>query len=174
MMRVYHGTSAANAQSIMENGFDVNAPRTRDPGDFGFGMYFTTDRERAERHGEAVLEAVVDLAMIETIQTAYFGGIAFTDCVVDGEISCEPCGTKYEPEDQFEKMFHALAFTDDGTMKTCAGGLSIEDKTNASKMIQRVCLAMGVFGIWSIDESEIVVFTSSAIMGKPKLVTNAA
>ena len=169
-MRMYHGTSAANAQSIMENGFDVNAPRTRDPGDFGFGMYFTTDRDRAERHGEAVLEVVVDDEMIEGLQSAYFGGLKYEPCDVTGY---RPCGTKIEPKTQFQKVFHALAFRNDGRMMTCAGFQSLEDKTNASKMIQRVCLAMGVVGIWSVNESEIVLFTSSVIMGKPKLVTNA-
>lgn len=50
-MTMYHGTSAANVQSIKQNGF-----RPSSSGMLGPGVYVSRDRQKAEKYGDTVLE----------------------------------------------------------------------------------------------------------------------
>ena len=51
VMTMYHGTSAANVQSIKQNGF-----RPSSSGMLGPGVYVSRDRQKAEKYGDTVLE----------------------------------------------------------------------------------------------------------------------
>lgn len=46
---LYHGSRAI--EDILRRGFDIEAPRTHDPGDFGWGIYFTGNLTRAKTSG---------------------------------------------------------------------------------------------------------------------------
>lgn len=47
--RLYHGSP--RKEEILERGFDVEAPRASNPGDFGWGIYLTSDLARAKASG---------------------------------------------------------------------------------------------------------------------------
>ena len=69
---MYHGTSEASAQSILDQGIDIDAERRRDPGDFGWGFYLTGDRERAARMGRVVLSVTINVARFAFLEFPYF------------------------------------------------------------------------------------------------------
>lgn len=54
--RLYHGSRAK--EEILERGFDVEAPRVSNPGDFGWGIYLSGNPARARASGP-VLEVEV-------------------------------------------------------------------------------------------------------------------
>jgi len=45
-LKLYHGSLAK--EQILTRGFDINAPRSRDPGDFGWGIYLTSSVGKAK------------------------------------------------------------------------------------------------------------------------------
>lgn len=47
--KLYHG--ARVKEEILRRGFDIEAPRVADPGDFGWGIYLTSDLNRARATG---------------------------------------------------------------------------------------------------------------------------
>lgn len=47
--QLYHGSQAK--EEILKKGFDIEAPRVADPGDFGWGIYLTGDLSRAKATG---------------------------------------------------------------------------------------------------------------------------
>ena len=57
-MKLYHGTSHTTA--ILADGFDLEAQRTMDPGDFGWGVYLTDSPSRARAHGKVLVVEVED------------------------------------------------------------------------------------------------------------------
>ncbi len=65
-MRAYHATSKENAVKILAEGFDLNAKRTADPGDFGWGFYSTCYLPRARGIGGIVL--TVDVPLIRPLR----------------------------------------------------------------------------------------------------------
>ena len=163
---MYHGTTRERASSIMRNGVDVNADRSRDPGDFGFGFYLTRDIDRAQRHGEAVIAVEVDVANMVRIEDPYFGGIDIEETRDDDGRKLKTfCGRKKPATSFAEEVFCALAFDCDGTMLTCSGTLTHEHKAQSAKVIQRAFLTMGFDGIWSgLDDEETVIFNPRCVV----------
>jgi hypothetical protein len=70
-MRLYHATTEQAAKKILTSGFDLSAPRTRDPGDFGWGIYFTPSLSRAKAMGKVILVADIDTKYFYTTHDAY-------------------------------------------------------------------------------------------------------
>lgn len=59
-MILYHATTPEGLKQIPKEGFSLEAERVSDPGDFGWGIYFTGIHSRAKAHGGVnVLEADV-------------------------------------------------------------------------------------------------------------------
>ena len=92
----FHGTGSAEAARILAGGFDLEAPRRSDPGDFGWGAYLTDQSSRARAYGEQVLRVEVGLRRFARIANPYF---------LDGLREVEPA----TPE---ERLFHGTAFRD--------------------------------------------------------------
>eukprot|EP00435_Cladocopium_sp_Y103_P046926 s1358_g13.t1 len=63
-MRMYHGTTHANAQSIMENGFNPSSG-----GMLGQGVYLSADIEKAKRYGSSILVVEAKLGKIKKIDS---------------------------------------------------------------------------------------------------------
>ncbi|CAE7224056.1 unnamed protein product [Symbiodinium natans] len=63
-MKMYHGTTAANAQSILENGFKPSSN-----GMLGKGVYVSADIEKAKRYGHSVLEVEAKLGKTKKIDS---------------------------------------------------------------------------------------------------------
>jgi hypothetical protein len=138
---LYHGTSAERAAQILKSGFDLDAARTSDPGDFGWGLYLTPDLSTARAYGDVVLRVILDDSSYARIRDPY-----------------NPDLTQ-----EADRLFHALAFQD-GYMLTCFYGFSKEDKKRVSKAIRDEFLARGYGGISSSYRAgETVVFDASTI-----------
>ena len=63
-MKMYHGTTAANAQSIMENGFNPSSD-----GMLGQGVYLSADIEKAKRYGSSILVVEAKLGKVKKIDS---------------------------------------------------------------------------------------------------------
>ena len=63
-MKMYHGTNAANAQSIMENGFNASSG-----GMLGQGVYLSADIEKAKRYGSSILVVEAKLGKTKKIDS---------------------------------------------------------------------------------------------------------
>ena len=50
-MILYHGTTSEGMKKIPQEGFSLEAERTSDPGDFGWGVYLTGMPARAKAYG---------------------------------------------------------------------------------------------------------------------------
>jgi hypothetical protein len=138
---LYHGTSSACADRILDEGFDADAKRRNDPGDFGWGVYLTDSPFRARAYGEAVLEVEIDEDRFARLPNPYF---------LDGL-------EEVEPETWAEKLFHSVAFRGDA-MVTVKGPNRIE----ACKEVTRNFTLRGFAGIITGPDRdgnfEVVVF----------------
>ena len=146
---LYHGTSRERAALILAGGVDFEAPRTRDPGDFGWGFYLTACLSRARVCGEVVLEVVVDTSTFAYLPHPYF---------LDGL-------TRIEPTTEAGHLFHDTVFTlIDGEwwrMSTVNG--TAEERESAARKVRTVFLAHGYAGIETPhDEGEVVVFAPTS------------
>eukprot|EP00438_Fugacium_kawagutii_P006162 Skav207450 [mRNA] locus=scaffold3545:35731:36342:+ [translate_table: standard] len=63
-MKMFHGTTAANAQSIMKNGFKPSSG-----GMLGPGVYVSADIEKAKRYGTSILILEVKLGKTKRIDS---------------------------------------------------------------------------------------------------------
>ena len=63
-MKMYHGTTYANAQSIMENGFNPSSG-----GMLGQGVYLSADIEKAKNYGSSILVVEAKLGKIKKIDS---------------------------------------------------------------------------------------------------------
>ena len=106
MTRFYHGTSKERAAEILERGVDLNAPRSHDPGDFGWGLYLTQNLVRAQQYGSVILEVDVDLECFAHVPNPYF---------IEKLVPTQP-------QTPPERLFYSLAFDGEGRMKRVAGG----------------------------------------------------
>jgi len=133
----------------MKRGFDVEAPRNSDPGDFGWGIYLTDCLERARAYGDAVFEVDIDLSRFAAIPNPYF-----LKSVESGFVNTKP--RTYD-----EVLFYNIAFNENGRMRTVVG----DDRVDVAKEIRDSFLDHGYAGIVgnSGKNREIVVFDSSAI-----------
>ena len=64
MMKMYHGTTAANAQSIMRNGFNPSST-----GMLGQGVYLSADIDKAKNYGSSILTVDVKLGKTKKIDS---------------------------------------------------------------------------------------------------------
>jgi hypothetical protein len=143
----YHGTTPANAAKIRAEGFDVDAPRRSDPGDFGWGIYLTDRPSRARSYGREVLAVTIDESRFARLPNPYFlKGLE-----------------QVEPRTAAEKLFYSAAFDDEGHMLT----VSSPDRVGAAKAVTRAFLAKGYAGIiggpHTLGDLEVVVFDPSAV-----------
>lgn len=149
LRRFYHGTSKERAAEILERGVDLNAPRSHDVGDFGWGFYITQNLVRAQQYGSVILEVEVDLSLFAYVPNPYF---------------CEGL-TPTQPQTPPERLFHSLAFDHEGRMKTVHQGLSGSD--TVARVIREEFLQHGYLGITTDrDDKETVVFDASTIVVK--------
>lgn len=73
-MKAYHATTKENARKILIDGFDLNAKRLRDPGDFGRGFYSTAYLPRAHGIGGEIIRVrmIIDKPLhFESMEQAY-------------------------------------------------------------------------------------------------------
>lgn len=143
--KFYHGTTPEAAAGIMTNGFDVDAKRAHDPGDFGWGTYFTTDWHRArEMGGPVLLEVEIEMDRLARIENPYF--LHKLELI--------------EPANEIEWLFFGLAFTADGMhMKTIHG-----DREAVAKQISEAFTERGFTGITTAYHGdETVIFDTDAI-----------
>ena len=149
---LYHGTSRERAASILAGGVDLEAPRTRDPGDFGWGFYLTASISRARACGEVVLEVVVDTSTFAYLPYPYF--------LKRGSL------TPVEPSTEAERLFHKTVFTlaDDQWWRMTTVKGTAEEREHAARKVRTVFLAHGHAGIETPhDEGEVVVFDPTSI-----------
>lgn len=139
--RYFHGSPFAT--SLVAKGVDMEAPRTSDPGDFGWGFYVDKNKLRCRQYGK-VLIVWVDVALFAHLPDPYFlKGLEETN-----------------PETELERLFFELAFAPDRRMLTVKGDL--DERTKVGRQIRAVFLEKGYTGIWT-DKGEAVVFDDRTI-----------
>ena len=149
---LYHGTSRKRAALILAEGVDMEAPRTRDPGDFGWGFYLTTSLSRARACGEVVLEVAVDTSNFAYLPYPYF--------LKRGSI------TPLEPTTEVERLFHDTVFTlvDNDWWKMGTVNGTADERQRAARKVRDCFLAHGHAGIETPhDDGEVVVFDPTSI-----------
>lgn len=147
--KFFHGTT--NAERILKEGFDMDADRASDPGDFGWGIYLTPNRERARGHGP-VLEVIVDTEGFAKIPNPYF--------LVKGE--------NIRPKTPEELLFYNLVFCGDCTTMLTVRGI-FQRRVMLCKLVREEFLLCNYTGILTEhDEAETVVFDPSTIISIKK------
>ena len=147
----YHGTDDTSREAILRDGFDLNADRRHDCGDFGWGVYLGGSLPRARSYGGNVVQVELDESRFARIVNPYF---------VEG--FCE-----VKPVTDVEKLFHSLAFVPgqyggNQVMLTVRG--TREARYAASKRVATAFLEAGYAGIISEHSGgETVVFDTTAI-----------
>jgi len=148
-MKLLHGTTSELAERILEEGFDLDAPRRSDPGDFGWGAYLTDEASRARSYGTKVLSVEVDVTRFARIKSPYF---------LDGFKEVEPTTSE-------EKLFHGVAFCDGSMMSVTADH---EERVAIAQRIRETFLAAGYGGIVAGPDKqgqcEVVVFDTTSIV----------
>jgi hypothetical protein len=150
MTLFYHGTSQKCAREIIKNGFDVDARKNSDPGDFGRGIYITKSIERAKTYGSVVLMLNVDTSDFTYIRNPYF---------IEGL-------TPTKPKTATDMLFYDLAFDANGEMRTVYQGRAsnASDRDFVCSLIRETFLHHGISGICtSLEDEESVIFDVSAI-----------
>lgn len=147
MTTYFHGTSQAD--KVLADGFDIEAPRRSDPGDFGWGIYLTDEPSRARAHGE-VLCVEINTTKYTHIKSPYF---------LDGFKEVEPV----TPE---ERLFHGVAFEGNQMLSVVAD--SLEERVAIARRIREVFLEAGFDGIIAGPDNrgqcEVVVFNPQTIL----------
>jgi len=147
-MILYHATSRQGAEAILAHGFDMDFERRRDPGDFGWGIYFTNDLYRARCLGEVILVVTLDESGLARVTNPYF--------LQDG--------FPVPPTSPVEKLFRDLAFEGD-MMLTCNHLTSQERRVEVAKTIRETFMSEGFKGIRTeLWDGETVVFDSSVVL----------
>jgi len=145
-MNLYHATSEKNAPIIIDEGFDMMAIRSSDPGDYGWGVYLTDDLGRAKAHDKVILDVIISTKKLAYIPNPYFLE------------NMKPV----EPKTNVEKIFYAMAFDEDSNMMTVTGHDSARVFT--AKEIRARFLSEGYMGIYTDYRGhEIVIFDENAI-----------
>lgn len=142
MGKFYHGTSFAGR--IITSGFDISSARRNDPGDFGWGIYFTQQWARAQAYGR-VLQVEMDVSRFAVIPNPYF---------LKGF-------ERVSPVSEVEQLFHNLVFDGD-VMRTV--NLRGEERVAAAHQVREVFLERGYKGILTrSDDGEAVAFDPHVI-----------
>lgn len=144
-----HGTSSAQAETILADGFDLEAQRRSDPGDFGWGVYLTDRASRARAYGERVLQVTIDPTRFARITNPYFlKGLE-----------------EVEPVTDVEKLFHGVAFRGGQMLVVKADS---EERVAIARRIREAFIGAGYDGIIAGPDSngqcEVVVFRTEAIV----------
>jgi len=149
---LYHGTSRERATLILAAGVDLEASKTRDPGDFGWGFYLTACLSRARVCGEMVLEVAVDTSTFAYLPHPYF--------LKRGSF------TPVEPTTEVERLFHDTVFTlvDNQWWRMGTVNGTAEERKRAARKVREVFLAHGHAGIETPhQDGEVVVFDPTSI-----------
>ena len=157
----FHGTSDEAADEIMENGFTHEIVRRRDPGDFGWGVYVTQDREWAESlsGGGTVIELEVDTQDFAHLPNPYF--------------TRRSTAPALEPITPQEKLFFQIVMepgvftrmrTIHGMPKDRTGRARAASRQRVAKQVRDRFLKRGLAGITTdLDPSEAVIFDLGSI-----------
>ncbi len=121
----YHGTPSWNR--ILNLGFDMEAPRRSDPGDFGWGIYLTQSKSRAKAYG-TVLKVAVDVSRFALIPNPYF---------LKGWERVPPVSAE-------ERLFHETVFNGD---QMATVNLQRDARIEAAKKVRQVFMGHGYQGI---------------------------
>jgi hypothetical protein len=143
----YHGTPHANRLQREGVRLDDLPPdqRKRDPGDFGWGFYATTDRSRAKAHGTVFLVGLDPDALLATISDPY------------GMRPLQAGASLYE------HLYRALAFDGERQIMRTVNGTP-RARTGAAQAIRRAFLDLGVAGLVTDHAGgELVVFASAIV-----------
>lgn len=154
----YHGSP--NLQRILDEGFDIDAPRIRDTGDFGWGIYLTTQVGRARYHGEstAILAVEIDIDNFAYIQNPYFlyGPTTFRGPKQRGPF----LPVTYEEHLFFDTVYD---LTDNGHYVNRL--IKGKQRKERAKLVRQVFMYAGYDGIITdIQEGEAVIFNTDAII----------
>jgi len=138
--RYYHGSD--KWREILSEGFKLDGVQKRDPGDFGYGIYFSPRLAVARAHGR-VLKVRIDVSDFAHIANPYF----------------LQRGHNLEPVTDEEQLFHLLAFR--GTnMETVRGA----NRERVARLVRDTFLSKGYLGIrTSHHGGETVVFDPETI-----------
>jgi hypothetical protein len=144
---LYHGTSPESAETLLAQGFDTEAVRKHDVGDWGWGIYLTDSLPRARSYG-TVLEVDVDESDFAHIKSPYF---------LDGF-------TDLDPETPAEQLFFDIAFDERRDMLTVRGG----NRERVAREVRDAFLHEGYSGIYpgltdAMGTKDVVVFDPDAI-----------
>lgn len=143
----YHGSHQVT--KILEDGFDIEAKRASDAGDFGWGIYLTKKKSRAKLYGH-ILEITIDPSRYAYIPNPYF-----TQSL-----------RELKPQTDVEKIFYDLAFacTDKGIVMLTLHDTASTSREKVAKNIRRVFLDLGYAGIITDHAGgEAVVFDVDSI-----------
>lgn len=159
----YHGSS--NLQQILDEGFDIDAPRIQDPGDFGWGIYLTSRVYRARYHSESstILAVEIEIDRFAYIQNPYFlvGPISFARPGQQGQLFPKTFEEHLFFDIAFEATDHAGARPSGYEMSLVSG----KHREEKSKLVRQVFMNVGYDGIITDhDGGEAVIFNTDAIV----------
>ena len=153
-MIYFHGTNKSSANQIIERGFDIEATRTHDPGDLGWGIYFSSDYYRAKSYGQYVIAVELSKKVkLAQIINPYF------------LLNLE----RVPPVTLEEILFYNIAFDENGNMRNVYHGISEEEKILISTQIRYAFLKAGYDGILAgpfnprRTDKELVIFNPNII-----------
>lgn len=139
----FHGTAAW--EKIRREGFELEAPRRSDPGDFGWGIYVTKQVGRAKCYGDVIC-VVIKTGGLAHIENPYF---------INGL-------TQFKPRTPLEELYYNLAFENDEPLlfrrKT-------ELRAQTARNIRQGMMQAGYTGITTkYSGCETVIFDPSIIV----------
>jgi hypothetical protein len=138
--RYFHGTD--KWREILASGFKMEGTGKHDPGDFGYGIYFSPRLTVARCHGR-VLKVRIDVSEFAHVPNPYF----------------LESGKNVKPETEVEQLFHLITFHGNN-METVRG----ERRERTARAVRDTFLAKGFKGICTSHHGgEVVVFDTRAI-----------
>lgn len=156
MTTLYHGTLCPN--EILARGFDIDAPRRCDPGDFGWGVYLTSNIARAKGYG-TVLAVEVDLSALALVPNPYF---------------LTPEGGRLRSTSPMEELFYGYVFAEGPAFMRTVNSRGEEREAHA-KEVRKIFLTAGYKGIRTYTyDRETVVFDTTAILSVEKFKKGGA
>lgn len=150
ILHLYHGTPSW--EEVLKSGFNTEADRLTDVGDFGWGIYLTSNRARAQCHGK-VLRVSIQTHNMAFIKNPYF--------LKNGK------ATKPDPSNRYAQIFYDIAFAEDGKKMLTVGGTEAERIAVAERIRDTFVYDNSIHGIvtqHTDDELEVVVFQSDQIL----------
>lgn len=143
----YHGTSPEVCARIWEQGVAFESTRRLDAGDFGAGLYLTTNVPRARSYGKCLLAFLLDTRRYARISNPYF--------LVNGR--------SVWPTTRAERIFYAVAFDAHGRMRTVDRFYSADERRVFAERVRQAMLGAGYAGIVTAYQGDAVVFDLETI-----------